>query len=130
MFFLEHDEVRDLNRLVVEFSGGDVGYVNEGNLFHVCDSAKRVSGGVVKVAAYYLYHFAYTAHAFTDGNKRTALEAMISYLILNGYFIKTNDEELVGLALMTAKGEKSLGEVEQWIKVRLKRQNKPKTIYG
>lgn len=128
MFFLEPEDVRKINQIVVEFSGGSKGYVNEANLFHVCAGAKRISRGVVKVAAYYLYHFAYTAHAFTDGNKRTALEAMIFFLVANGSFIKTNNEELVGLVLMTAKGEKSLVEVEQWIKTRLKRQKKPRII--
>ena len=61
MFYLEPDNIREMNSILIEFTGGALGAVNEANLFHVCFSARKVSGGIVKVAAFYFYNLAYTA---------------------------------------------------------------------
>lgn len=128
MWYLSPEEVKELNGIVIEYSGGAPGSVNEANLYHVCESAKRVKG-VSAVAAHYCYCLAFEAHAFTDGNKRTALEAMMAFLVLNGYAIGAANEELVGLALLVARGEKSKLEIARWVKGRLKRHPSVK-LYG
>lgn len=119
MRYLEPFEVKRLNKLLISATGGSSGSINEANLHFVCDQAKTLGKNLPKIAAHYLYWFAFKAHVFTDGNKRTSLNAMITFLEFNEYALKTNNEELVGLALTTAKGEMTLKELEPWIKARL-----------
>ena len=57
-----------------------------------------------EVAAAYLYHLC-QAHAFVDGNKRTALAAMLVFLHLNGFRLTASDIELFNLVLGVARGE-------------------------
>lgn len=122
VYYLKPEDLTNLNKLTVRLTGGSLGMVNEANLHFVCERAKQLKGNLHKTAAHYFYWLAYKAHAFTDGNKRTALDAMMVFLELNGYTLKTNNEELVGLALTTARGEMTLREVEAWIKARLKKR--------
>ncbi len=126
MHYLEAWEVEHLNERTIAISGGTLGSVNEANLQFVCDKARLLGKSPTRVAAHYFYWFAFKAHAFTDGNKRTALDSMMAFLDVNGLAIQTNNEEMVGLALTTAKGEMSVKEVESWIKARLIRLDRSK----
>ncbi len=121
MHFLSPEQIRQINAKVVSASGGSTGAVNEANLHHVCERAKTVSKSIYRVAAYYLHSFAYSAHAFVDGNKRTAIGSTVEFLGGNGYAINARDDELVGMGLMAASGNASLSEVEKWLKARIKK---------
>lgn len=58
-------------------------------------------------------------HPFIDGNKRTALVVMRSFLILNGFDISATQEEKYMTFLNLAAGNLSENELTQWIKEKL-----------
>jgi death-on-curing protein len=43
-------------------------------------------------------------HPFVDGNKRTAVVATFTYYMLNGWEVRAEDAEVVGLAVDVAEG--------------------------
>jgi len=59
---------------------------------------------VHELAAAYLFGLARN-HAFVDGNKRTAIVAAGSFLILNGYALTANDGTLYTFVMAVAAGE-------------------------
>jgi death-on-curing protein len=121
-YYFEPGQIKRLNSLIIKYTGGSTGSVNEANLEFVCSHAKTLSRAYSRVAAHYLYRLAYQAHAFTDGNKRTALEVTMSFLELNGFYLDADDQELLGMALLTARGVYSEKQVEEWLKPRIKRK--------
>ncbi len=54
-------------------------------------------------------------HPFTDGNKRTAVAAMLVVLYLNDITIKYTQKELVELGLGIAEGMVGYEDVVIWI---------------
>jgi death on curing protein len=71
-------------------------------------------------ASAYLYHLC-QAHAFVDGNKRTAVFAMLAYLHLNGYRLRASNDDLFQLVVKIANGtlEKTevAAQIESWLEV-------------
>jgi death-on-curing protein len=64
-------------------------------------------------AAAYLYHLA-RAHAFMDGNKRTALYAALIWLDLHNLHLAATQDELYKLTLEVAQGQLTLEETAQF----------------
>jgi death on curing protein len=124
MYFLTPEQLRELNQRVIRLSGGASGAVNEANLEFICTRATTISKKTARVAAYYFYMLAASAHVFTDGNKRTAHMALEAFLLANGYRMDVNDAEFVGFALLTASGNKSREDVKDWLKGKVKRVKK------
>lgn len=78
-----------------------------------------IHGGVAKIAgamAYYLTN----AHAFLDGNKRTALLASTIFMKINGYSltypldIPHNINSLGDAILLVASGEMDIDDIKNW----------------
>ena len=59
---------------------------------------------VMELAAAYLYGLARN-HAFVDGNKRIAIVAAATFLLINGYRLTANDGTLYEFVMMVAAGE-------------------------
>lgn len=55
-------------------------------------------------------------HAFIDGNKRIALVALESFLLLNGYDLSAGDAETVMVILSVASGSFGEDELAEWIR--------------
>ena len=55
-------------------------------------------------------------HAFIDGNKRVALLAMESFLLLNGYQLTTDDAQIVLVILSVAASSFDQNELADWIR--------------
>ncbi|MDE2182599.1 MAG: type II toxin-antitoxin system death-on-curing family toxin [Alphaproteobacteria bacterium] len=55
-------------------------------------------------------------HPFVDGNKRTALVALESFLVLNGFTLVAEDAACVVAILALAAGELSENELAAWIR--------------
>lgn len=100
----------------------------EANLDHVLDRMQHYGENIagsrektLKKAAYLLYHLAYDAHVFADGNKRTALTSTLFFLHHNGLGFpsetdsKEKQEEIAGFMKDTAEGKKSLSAVYRWL---------------
>ena len=58
---------------------------------------------VSKAAA--LFHSLCRNHPFLDGNKRTAVIALVMFLEMNGYAITMEQGEMVGFTVDTAEGQ-------------------------
>jgi len=61
-------------------------------------------------------------HVFHDGNKRTGISTLKTFLRANSYDIEASDDELIQIALRIAGGSEedhSLGDFTQWIRSRL-----------
>jgi death-on-curing protein len=56
-----------------------------------------------------------TSHPFNDGNKRSALIAMVVFLDLNGYALTASEIEVVPIILALAAGELSEPALRKWI---------------
>ncbi len=91
--FLSAEEVVQINREVVERYGGSAGVLN-GNMLRSAVYQPQASYGgeplypdLFAQAAAYLISVA-LAHAFHDGNKRTAFACVIVFLRLNGVRLK------------------------------------------
>ena len=59
-------------------------------------------------------------HPFVDGNKRTAILAMLAILRVNQVFLEYSQEELIQLGLSIADGRMSYENIVRWIKEHLK----------
>ncbi len=55
-------------------------------------------------------------HAFVDGNKRVALIAHESFLMLNGFLLNGDDAQVVLVILSVASGAFSEDELAGWIR--------------
>lgn len=121
MNFLEPEDAKRINREVIRQTGGAYGAVNEANLHHVCERANTSSKTASGVAAHYFHSLAFTAHAFTDGNKRTAISATVAFLAANGMKLEAKDDEVVGFALLVASGQADVSDVRKWLFKRMKR---------
>lgn len=66
------------------------------------------------LAASYAYGIA-TSHPFNDGNKRSALIAMVVFLDLNGYALTASEVEVVPVILSHAAGELSEAALREWV---------------
>jgi death-on-curing protein len=54
-------------------------------------------------------------HPFVDGNKRTAITSAALFLLINGYTLRAENEEIVRFTLACAQGWLSLEEIEEWL---------------
>ena len=54
-------------------------------------------------------------HPFTDGNKRTALNSMYVYLIINGYDIIAPQQDVENLIINVAAGRMHNTELSKWL---------------
>jgi death on curing protein len=66
-------------------------------------------------AGLYMYNII-ANHVFSDGNKRTGLEAAILFLDLNGYRISKElpKHEVYNFTIKVASGESNLQECQTW----------------
>jgi death-on-curing protein len=73
---------------------------------------------LASLAAAYAYGIARN-HPFVDGNKRTALVAARTFLILNGVDLKATQDDKVLTFLNLAEGVISEEELADWIRKRI-----------
>jgi death on curing protein len=97
--FLTVADVLELHRDQLEFFGGSAGVRDEAALTSAVATPMATFGGeflhidMFEMAAAYAFHIAEN-QPFVDGNKRTALNAALVFLDLNGYAVADPDELL------------------------------------
>lgn len=67
-----------------------------------------------------IWHDIITNHPFLDGNKRTAIEAMLMFIELNDYKLESPPNGLVYISLKLANNDISFNELVDWMYPRLK----------
>ncbi len=107
--FLSVDEVLDLHAGQLRLFGGSDGIRDRGALDSaVATPASTFDGvflheGLFHMAAAYAFHIAEN-QPFIDGNKRTALNAALVFLDINGWIISDPKERLYDAMLSIATG--------------------------
>lgn len=110
----EHD-IRAIHNEILAESGGSPGILNEGAIESTLNKPRNLyhySGGsatLYELAAAYGYGFVKN-HCFVDGNKRTALIAVYTFLGINGIELDASEADAVKLFLELAA---SLGSQEE-----------------
>lgn len=86
----------------------EMGCARAMNLAAYCDAE------LAQIAAAYAFGIA-KAHAFVDGNKRTAFVAALSFLRLNGYAFRPDPAEGVRMMEDLASGVVTEAEFSDWL---------------
>lgn len=125
MRYLKKDELILVNKQTVNRHGGQYilpyNFLNEGSLDYLIDIVSSEIFGeplypkLSDKAGLYMYNII-ANHIFSDGNKRTGLEAAILFLDLNGYRIDKQlpKEYVYNFTIKVASGESSLEECQKW----------------
>ena len=111
------------HRQIAEHGGGE-GLRDEGLLSSALARPKNLQAygeappDLASLAAAYAYGIARN-HPFVDGNKRTALVAARTFLILNGVDLEATQDDKVLTFLNLADGAISEEELADWIRERI-----------
>ena len=99
--------------------GGASGLRDEGMLESALDRPRNrwayESAGLAELAAAYAFGIARN-HPFIDGNKRTSLLALYTFLGVNGIDFDVPEAEAAAMILSLAAGEVDEGGLTRWIK--------------
>ncbi len=121
--YLGKDEIIAINKEVVQISGDPHGVISEANLGHAVEAVKFKYNSepdkIILKAAFLMQQLANKAHAFIEGNKRTAETATIAFLNINGAHFEERDQQaLTDFVLSVARNEQSLTTTAKWLKKR------------
>ena len=119
------DYVVKINESVTSAYGQKCVLLQASNLEHYLDGMRRYAQDIedeqkqlLRKGAYILYHLAYDAHAFLDGNKRTSISVAFSFLdtnIENFDDSKIPEEEKAKVVKEIAKGDHRVSFIEKWL---------------
>lgn len=109
-------------RQIAEHGGGD-GVRDEGLLSSALARPQNIlaytdNADIAALAGAYAFGIAKN-HPFIDGNKRTALVVMRTFLLLNGHRFEASQEEKYTTFLKLAEGSLSEDELVEWIRSKL-----------
>lgn len=127
MLYLDKKTVVEINQRVTYFYNQPHVVIAEANLDYVLEQVahygENISGDeerIFKKAAFLLYHLAFDAHVFADGNKRTALLSASAFLSLNSYHLILGTDEIqvrqAQIMKETAEGKKSISFLANWLR--------------
>lgn len=108
--FLDKETILAFHEDQVEIYGGTQGVRDMGLLDSALAQPQASFGGnyvhidVFEMAAAYGFHICQN-HPFYDGNKRTALIAMYTFLYVNGYRLQADRKSLFAIVLDLAEGK-------------------------
>jgi death on curing protein len=125
MIYLDKKKIVRINQRTVEIHGGNFmppsNFLHESNLDYLLEVVQTEMFGeplypnITDKAAVYCYNIICN-HIFTDGNKRTGLEAGLIFLELNDMRLRKdlNQFDLYSFIIKIASGESSLEECRTW----------------
>ena len=131
MEYLRREDILLINRMSVDQHGGNFNppenLLHPSSLEYVLESVAGELFGqplypsLADKAAVYMFNII-SNHVFSDGNKRTGLEAALLFLRLNGYTLPTNSDKYEGVpngyiyqfTLAVAAGQYDLEAIRAW----------------
>lgn len=134
MIMLTTEYVWLLHKLVIETSGGEAGVRDRVLLDSAVSGIYQTFDGVdlyltkEEKAARLAFNLI-KDHAFLDGNKRTGLLAMLSFLTINDVYLKYSDKELVRLGLSLSEGKMQYEDLLVWVKKHKTHSKQAETEY-
>ena len=118
-FWLTRQMVIAIHDEQLAVHGGGSGLRDEGMLEPALDRPKNKwayeSAELPELAAAYAYGFARN-HPFVDGNKRTSLLALYTFLGVNGFDFDVPEAEAAAMILALAAGEVSEESLTRWVR--------------
>ena len=123
--WLLEEAVRAVHSRQISEHGGRPGIRDEGLLLSALARPQNLAAygdpppDLAALAASYAYGVART-HPFIDGNKRVALVAARTFLLINGADLVASQEEKYVTFLRLAEGRMSEDELAGWIRGRIK----------
>lgn len=119
--FLKKDIILTFHQDQLERYGGKAGIRDEELLESALAQPEASFGGeyvhkdLFHMAAAYGFHLCQN-HPFYDGNKRTALIAMYTFLYVNGYQIVADKKSLFAIMMDLAQGTVSKDQLRDYLK--------------
>lgn len=119
--FLDKETVLAFHQDHIDIYGGDYEIEDEDVLESVLQEAGASSDGMYVhknlfgMASYYGYHFC-LKRPFADGNKRTALISIYTFLYVNGYRLKADKKSLYAIITDLSKGKVEISELAAYLK--------------
>lgn len=102
--FFDKKTILEFHENQIELYGGTSGIRSEELLESALFQPQASFGGEFEMAATYGFHICQN-HPFYDGNKRTALIAIYTFLYVNGYRLNANKKGLYVVIIALSKGE-------------------------
>jgi len=116
--YLTAEEIVKIHDEIIKETGGHSGIISYGNIDFIV-SQMEIPKTLERKAAILLFGIL-TSHPFVDGNKRTALESMKTFLLLNDKkFITTEKDIWTKLHEISEEKMKLEGTIE-WIRKSMK----------
>jgi death on curing protein len=123
--YLDKDDITFINQRTVAEHGGNFmppnNFLHEENLDYLLEAVQAEMFGeplyptITDKAAIYCYNIICN-HIFSDGNKRTGLEAALAFLKLNEFRLDKSmpNDKLYDFIIKVASGQSSLVECREW----------------
>lgn len=118
--FLSKNIILEFHKGQIESYGGKDGIRDEGLLESALAQPQASFGGeyvhadIFEMASAYGFHICQN-HPFFDGNKRTALIAIYTFLYVNEYRLKADKKSLFAIILDLADGKVSKQELSNYL---------------
>ncbi len=116
MKYLTSKDILLLHNIAIDEFGGSHGLRDLGLLESAVARPRSTFGGeelypTIFLKAGALVHSLLMNHQFVDGNKRTAMFSVMTFLELNGYEFLATQKEVVGIALWIYNKHPSIEEI-------------------
>ena len=120
MIMLTRGQVLLLHKLIYDRFGGSYGVRDEGLLDSALAAPMQTYGGqdLYETDLDKIVHLAFGLicnHPFADGNKRIGALVLLVLLEVNGYELKTDNEEFCEAIYGVASGEMKEDEFREWV---------------
>lgn len=119
MYYPTKDDVLDIHDDTLAAFGGEPGVMDEEAIESALARPRASFGDTTrfpdvpsKAAA--LLHGLVTAHAFVDGNKRTAAAVALTFVERNGHELQASGAEIESATRAAAAGELDVDELTDW----------------
>jgi death-on-curing protein len=125
MHYLAAEEILSIHLEVIREFGGTFGLLDSERLRSCAETPQQTMFGdelysdLVSKAAI-LFLLLIKNHPFLDGNKRTAVLALLEFLERNGHSLATNNDELFQFTLDVATSALDKDAIGAWIRAHLK----------
>jgi death-on-curing protein len=119
VYYPTKDDVLDLHDDALAAFGGDSGVMDEGAIESALARPKTSFGGHerfpdVPSKAAALLHGLVMAHAFVDGNKRTAAAVALTFVKRNEHLLQATGEKIESITREAGAGERDVDELTEW----------------
>ncbi len=114
MKYLTTQEILQIHDDIIKETGGHSGILSYGNLDFIINQMEIPK--TRERAATVLFYGILTSHPFVDGNKRTGLESMKTFLYLNGKEFVAKDNVIWNKLHDISEGKLKFEEILNWIK--------------